>query len=95
MALGGDASVMRALLDRLIAPRRERPVSIAMPRISAASDLIAAASALTDAVASGEITPGEAASLGVLVGNVANAVQVASNEERIAALEQALASGKS
>jgi hypothetical protein len=47
---------MRLALERLCPPRRERPVSLAMPKISAASDLIAAAAALTDAAASGEIT---------------------------------------
>ena len=74
MAMAGDASVMRAMLDRLIAPRKERPVSLAMPKINSASDLIAAAAALTSAVGAGEITPGEAASLSTLVGNTAKAV---------------------
>ena len=37
--------------------------------------MIAAAAALTDAVAQGEITPSEAASLSTLVGNVAKAIE--------------------
>jgi hypothetical protein len=88
MAMGGDASVMRALLDRLIAPRRDRPVSLAMPKINSAADLIAAAAALTDAVAQGEITPGEAASLSVLVGNTAKAVETFELADRLARLEE-------
>ena len=88
MALGGDASVMRAVLDRLLPPRRERPVSVEMPKINAASDLIAAASALTDAVAVGDITPGEAASLSTLVGNVAKAVETIELADRLAKLEE-------
>jgi hypothetical protein len=93
MAMGGDASVMRALLDRLIAPRRDRPVSLAMPKINSASDLIAAAAALTDAVAQGEITPGEAASLSVLAGNTAKAVETFELADRLALLEEMVEKG--
>jgi hypothetical protein len=59
----------------VIVPVRERPVNIAMPKINVASELISAAAALTDAVALGQVTPGEAASLSTLVGNVAKAVE--------------------
>jgi hypothetical protein len=91
MALDGDGAAMRLVMDRLGPPRRERPVSVAMPKINAASDLIAAASALTDAVAQGEITPGEAASLSQLVGNVAKAVETFELAARMAKLEERLA----
>jgi hypothetical protein len=37
MAMGGEPTVMRLLLDRLIAPRKERPVSFVMPQIKTAS----------------------------------------------------------
>jgi hypothetical protein len=33
MALGGDATAIRLCLDRLIAPRSERPVSLTLPEI--------------------------------------------------------------
>jgi hypothetical protein len=89
--MGGDASVMRALLDRLIAPRKDRPVSIAMPKINTASDLIAAAAALISAVSDGEITPGEAASLSTLVANTAKAVETFELDDRLARLEEQMA----
>jgi hypothetical protein len=56
MALGGDPTAMRLALERLCPPRRERPVSVAMPKIDAAKDLIEAASALMQAAADGQIT---------------------------------------
>jgi len=90
MAMDGDASVMRAILDRLLPPRRERPVDLDMPKITDAKDLIDASSALMQAVADGELVPGEAAALGQLVGNVAQAVETFQNAERIARLEEAL-----
>jgi len=56
-------TALRLVMERILPPRRDRPVEVDMPRITAASDLIAAAAALTQAVASGDITPGEAADL--------------------------------
>jgi hypothetical protein len=56
-----------------------------------ASDLIAATAALTEAVAAGEVTPGEAASLSMLVGNVAKAVETFELSTRLAKLEEPLA----
>jgi hypothetical protein len=91
LALAGDSVAMRLVMERLVSPIRERPVTLAMPKISAASDLIAAASALTDAVASGDITPGEAASLSTLVGNVSKAIETIELSERLAKIEERLA----
>jgi hypothetical protein len=70
---------------------RSSYISKRHPKISAASDLIAAAAALTDAVAVGEVTPSEAASLSQLVGNVAKAVETFELSERLAKLEEQVA----
>jgi hypothetical protein len=91
MALGGDAAAMRLVMERLCPPRRERTVSLAMPKINVASDLIGAAAALTDAVVGGEVTPGEAASLSALVATTAKAVETFELAERLAKLEEQMA----
>jgi Family of unknown function (DUF5681) len=91
MALAGDPTAMRLALERLCPPRRERPVNLAMPSIKAAGDLIVAASVLTEATAAGDITPGEAASLSMLVGNVAKAVETFELAERLSRLEERIA----
>ena len=61
LALGGDLTAIRIVLDRLVAPRRDRPVEIALPKIVTASDLVAAASAIVEAIEEGAVTPSEAA----------------------------------
>ena len=76
--MAGDASVMRALLDRIISPRRDRPVSIAMPKIECAADLIGATAALTAAATAGEITPSEAGDLVRLGEGTARAMRLRS-----------------
>jgi Family of unknown function (DUF5681) len=90
LALAGDSVAMRLVMERLVSPVRERPVNVAMPKIGAASDLIAAAAALTDATAAGDITPGEAAALSMLVGNVAKAIETVEIVARLAKLEEHL-----
>jgi hypothetical protein len=62
-----------------------------MPKIKSADDLIAAAAALTDATAAGNITPSEAASLSTLVGNVAKAIETVEIVARLTRLEEQLA----
>lgn len=91
LALAGDSVAMRLVMERLVSPVRERPVYVALPKINAAADLIAAAVALTEAVAQGEVTPSEAASLSQIVGNVAKAVETFELSERLTRLEEQLA----
>jgi hypothetical protein len=62
-----------------------------VPKINVASDLIAAASAVAEAAADGEITPGDAASLSQLVANTAKAVETFELAERLAKLEEQMA----
>ncbi len=53
-----------------MAPRRkavERPVAVDLPALSSAKDAVAASAALIEAVAAGEIAPGEARELGRLI----------------------------
>jgi hypothetical protein len=93
LAKAGDSVALRLVMERLVSPVRERPVSIAgMPKINVASDLIAAASAVAEAAADGEITPGEAASLSQLVANTVKAVETFEPAERLAKLEEQMAS---
>jgi hypothetical protein len=94
MALAGDAQALRLCIERIIPARKDRPVSIDMPKINSASDLIRAAASLTEAATSGEITPAEAAALSTLVANTAKAVETFEIVERLTKLEE-LTAGKS
>jgi len=84
-------TAIRIVLDRLVAPRRDRPVEIALPKIVAASDLVAAASAIVEAIAAGTVTPSEAAALSAAVSGVAKAVETFELADRLAKLEEQMA----
>jgi len=91
MALEGDGVALRLCLERIIPARKDRPVMVDLPKVTTASDLIAGAAALAQAVTSGEITPSEGADLSRLIENIAKAIEVAELEERIRKLEASVA----
>lgn len=88
MALDGDGAALRLCLERILPPRRDRPVSIALPPLSGAGDAVGAMAAITAAVATGGLTPSEAGDLSSLVSSYVKAIETDELERRIAALEQ-------
>jgi hypothetical protein len=87
-ALGGDMVALRLCLDRILAPVKDRPISISLPQITDASDLPKITGALLAAVAAGEIGPSEAATLAKLVDVHRGALEIADIENRIKKLEE-------
>jgi hypothetical protein len=88
MALAGDGTALRLCLDRILPPRRERPVNFKLPRLQAPGDAAKAMAALTDAVATAEITPGEAAELAKLVEAFVRALEASELDQRLRTIEE-------
>jgi hypothetical protein len=88
LALEGDMAALRLCLERILPPRRDRPVSIALPPLGAAADAVGAMAAITTAVADGGLTPSEAGELAALVSAYVKAIEVSELERRMAALEE-------
>ena len=76
MALEGDLTAARMCLDRILPIRRERRVSFDLPPINSAEDVVTAMRAIAAALASGELSPSEAAGAGSFVGWHAKAIEV-------------------
>ncbi len=91
LALGGDALALRLCLDRIIAPRRDRPVELALPPINSIADLVGAMSAIAGAAARGAITPGEAGEFAQFVETFVRTVDTVDFERRLGLLEKASA----
>ena len=87
LALAGDGLALRLCLDRLLPALRERPVTVDLPPLGSPRDAVAASAALLQAVAGGEIAPGEARELGRLIELHLKALEVHEIETRLAALE--------
>ena len=87
LALAGDSMALRLCLERILPPRKERPVDIELPSLTGAKDAVAASAALLAAVAGGEIAPGEATAIGKLLELHLRAIEAHDLETRLAALE--------
>jgi hypothetical protein len=88
LALTGDIPALRLCLDRILPPRKDRPVSFTLPPIKSAQDAAAVVSAVLTAVATGEITPTDAAEVGKLIDSYVKAYETAELAERLERLER-------
>ena len=84
-ALEGDGLALRLCLDRLAPPRRDRPVSFALPALKEAADARDAFAAVVRAVAEGELTPSEAVTLAGLIEQFADVDSATRTDRRIRA----------
>jgi hypothetical protein len=87
LALAGNPLALRVCLERTIAPRRERPEPVALPRVRSAADLAPAMGAVAAAVARGLITTGQAAELSAVFTTVVRAVELDEFNRRLLAVE--------
>jgi hypothetical protein len=74
-ALAGDPTAMRLCIERILPPCRERAVKFTLPPIESTDDISAAMQAVTTALARGDITPGEAATIAGVVETFARAIE--------------------
>jgi hypothetical protein len=88
LALTGDMAALRLCLDRILPPRKDRPVTFTLPAIKSAQDAAAVVSAVLTAVAAGELTPADAAEIGKLVDSYVRAFETAERAERLDRLER-------
>jgi hypothetical protein len=88
LAKAGDATAIRLMLDRLLPPRKDRPISFALPKLETAADAKAAAAAIVHAVAEGNLTPSEAADMSKLLDNFTRVLEATDFQSRLEALER-------
>jgi hypothetical protein len=93
MALAGDVTAMRLCMERIIPPRKERPVCFPLPELRTSADAILAMSALTQGVAEGLLTPSEASELSKLVETFVKVLDLHDVQRRLEALEASLQRG--
>lgn len=87
LADAGDPTALRLCLERILAPRRERTVSFHLPPIASAADIAGAMGAITQAVAEGALTPGEAEAVARIVDILLRAIETSDFDRRLQALE--------
>ena len=92
LAKMGHDVAMRLCVERMMPPRRERPVPLPLPRIESDADARRATSDIMEAMSDGEITPKEADRLLRAVAGAAFIMQSGELAARLNWIEQRLAS---
>ena len=94
LAKDGNLMALRLCLERLLPPRKDRPISFTLPKIKRPEDIPLALQAIVEAVAQGEITPGEAQALMAMLDTYRKGLEMTDLETRISALEKERDHGK-
>ena len=92
LAKMGDDIAMRLCAERMMPPRRERPVPLPLPRIESDADARRATTDIMEAMSDGEITPKEADRLLRAVAGAAFIMQSGELAARLNWIEERLAS---
>jgi uncharacterized protein DUF5681 len=82
MAKAGDMAAIRVCMDRLAPARRGAAISCELPPVETSGGAVAAMAAIIAAVAAGDVTPAEAASLARVIDRYMFARSLAELEHR-------------
>ena len=86
----GDATALRLCLERILPPRKDRPVS-SLPQLGTVTDAPGATAAIVPGVASADITVAEGSELAKLVDTCVRAVEASDLDKRLRAIEEKMA----
>ena len=87
-AKAGDMTAARLILDRIAPARRDRTVTVDLPKIETTSDLVSALGAVAEAIGAGTLTPSEGAQLAAVLETKRRALETTELADRIEALEK-------
>jgi Family of unknown function (DUF5681) len=88
LAKMGDDVAMRLVFARMLPPRRDRPVPLALPRIENEADARRASGDVMEALSAGEITPQEAEQVLRVVAGAAMVMQSTQMADRVRWLQE-------
>jgi hypothetical protein len=84
----GNLTAARLIIDRIFPARRARPIFFALPRLKTPNDAAQAMAAIAAGLASGAVTPSEAAELANVVDAFTRVFAASDFDSRLTALEQ-------
>lgn len=90
LALGGDIQALKLCMDRILPPRKDRPITFNLPTIKTAQDAVMVASAVLEAAAAADITPADACEISKLLDTWIKVFETSELAERLERLEQGL-----
>ncbi len=87
-ALEGETAAQKLILDRIAPVRKGRPVPIALPEVTTAEGVLKALAEVVAAMARGEVSPDEAATIAGVVAAPKAIIEAQEMDRRIVELER-------
>ena len=87
-AKNGNIQAIKIILDRILPPKKESPIHIALPLVQNPTDILKATQHIVASVGRGEITPGEGEALSRIIDVHAKAIEMNEFEKRLKNLEE-------
>lgn len=84
----GNIQAIKIILERVLPPKKDRPINIAIPDIKTSADILESINSLTQAVANGEITPSEGEAFARILDSNTRAFEIHDIEKRLKAIEE-------
>ena len=86
-ALGGDSTALRLCLERIAPAPKDRTVQFEAPPVANAADIPLALAAILAAVAAGDLSPSEGATMATLIDKIRSAHVLDELERRLSKIE--------
>ena len=90
LAKAGDTTALRLCMERIAPVRKGRPVSVNLPPISTAGDVLGAIGATIEAMSQRDITPDEASVIAGVLEVKRKAIETVDLKARLSAVEAGL-----
>ena len=88
--MGGDLTALRLCLDRLIPPRKDRPIRLVLPPIESVQQISVAMARVSAAIADSEITPTDGQMMATILAAHKDVLVTADLERRMDEFERRL-----
>ena len=93
LAKAGDMAAIKLVLERILPPRKDSPITVELPSIATAEDTAKATYAILQAVSYGDITLSEGQALMAMIEQLRKTIETHGLEQRITQLEQLQGNG--
>ena len=88
LALGGDLTALRLCMERLVPPRKDRPIHLDLPPIQTVQQISMAMTSIAAAISEGQITPGEGETVANILAVQKDVIATGELERRVEELEE-------
>ena len=89
MAKKGDTTAMKIMMDRLIPPRRDRGIQLALPDVKTPKDVLNVIGTVIKSIGDGKLDADQAKTLARILEVQRKSIETVEIEQRITALEKA------